>query len=106
MTAMQWFIFFLVIQVIHFIGTWKLYEKAGRQWWEAAIPIYNGIVLMSIINRPKWWVILLFIPIINLIMFPIVWIETIRSFGKNSRIDSLLVLLTPRLLYLLYKLFF
>ena len=94
MTAMQWFIFFLVIQVIHFIGTWKLYEKAGRQWWEAAIPIYNGIVLMSIINRPKWWVILLFIPIINLIMFPIVWIETIRSFGKNSRIDSLLVLLT------------
>ena len=59
---MQWLIFFIVIQVIHFIGTWKLYEKAGRKWWEAVIPIYNGIVLMSIINRPKWWVILLFIP--------------------------------------------
>jgi signal peptidase I len=94
MTAMQWLIFFIVIQVIHFIGAWKLYEKAGRKWWEAVIPIYNGIVLMSIINRPKWWVILLFIPVVNLIMFPIVWIETIRSFGKNSRIDSLLVIFT------------
>ncbi|MFT5791097.1 MAG: signal peptidase I [Candidatus Azotimanducaceae bacterium] len=94
MTAMQWLIFFIVIQVIHFIGTWKLYEKAGRKWWEAVIPIYNGIVLMSIINRPKWWVILLFIPVVNLIMFPIVWIETIRSFGKYSRIDSLLVIFT------------
>jgi hypothetical protein len=24
-----------------------------------------------------------FIPIINLIMFPVIWIETLRSFGKN-----------------------
>jgi signal peptidase I len=94
MTAMQWLIFFIVIQVIHFIGAWKLYKKAGRKWWEAVIPIYNGIVLMSIINRPKWWVILFFIPVVNLIMFPIVWIETIRSFGKYSRIDSLLVIFT------------
>lgn len=94
MTATQWFIFFLVIQVIHFLGTWKLYVKAGRQVWEAAIPVYNAIVLMKIINRPKWWVILLFIPIINLFMFPVIWIETIRSFGKKSRLDSALVILT------------
>ena len=94
MTMFQWFIFFLIIQVIHFIGTWKLYVKAGRKSWEAIIPIYNAIVLMKIINRPTWWVILLFIPIINLLMFPVVWIETIRSFGKNSTIDSFLAVLT------------
>ncbi len=94
MTFIQLFIFILIIQVIHFLGTWKLYEKAGRKWWEAAIPVYNGIVLMKIIKRPKWWVILLFIPIIHLLMFPIVWIETIRSFGKTSKLDSLLVLIT------------
>ncbi|MFK5959536.1 MAG: signal peptidase I [Lutibacter sp.] len=94
MTMIQWFIFFLIIQVIHFIGTWKLYVKAGRKSWEAIVPIYNAIVLMKIINRPTWWVILLFIPIINLLMFPVVWIETIRSFGKNSTIDSFLAVLT------------
>lgn len=90
----EWFIFFLIIQVIHFVGTWKLYVKAGRQSWEALIPVYNAIILMKIINRPTWWVILLFIPIINLLMFPVVWVETVRSFGKNSTVDSFLALLT------------
>ena len=94
MTINQWFLFFLVIQVIHFLGTWKLYVKAGRKAWEAAIPIYNAVILMQIINRPKWWVVLLFIPIINLLMFPIIWVETIRSFGKNSNLDTFLVIIT------------
>ena len=94
MTMTLWFIFFLIIQVIHFIGTWKLYVKAGRKSWEAIVPIYNALILMKIINRPAWWVLLLFIPIINLLMFPVIWIETIRSFGKNSTTDSFLAVLT------------
>ncbi len=94
MTFTQWFIFFLAVQVIHFLGTWKLYVKAGRKAWEAAIPIYNGIILMKIINRPKWWIILLFIPVVNLLMFPVLWIETIRTFGFHKKIDSILVILT------------
>lgn len=94
MNGSQWIIFILLIQIIHFLGTWKLYVKAGRKAWEAAIPIYNAIILMQIINRPKWWVILLFIPIINLLMFPVIWVETIRSFGRNNLLETWLVILT------------
>ncbi|RTY93406.1 signal peptidase I [Flavobacterium sp. GT3R68] len=94
MTLYQWFVFFLILQIVHFLGTWKLYEAAGRKRWEAAIPIYNAIVLMKIINRPAWWTILLFIPVINLIMFPVVWVETLRSFGKNSTLDTVLAIVT------------
>ncbi len=94
MNASQWILFILAVQLIHFLGTWKLYVKAGRKAWEAAIPIYNAIVLMQIIRRPKWWVFLLFIPIINLLMFPVVWVETIRSFGQNTLKDTWLVILT------------
>ena len=94
MNGTQWIIFILVIQAIHFLGTWKLYVKAGRKAWEAAIPVYNAIVLMQIINRPKWWVILLFIPIINLLMFPVIWVETIRSFGRNKLWETWAVILT------------
>ncbi|MBW1294514.1 signal peptidase I [Aquimarina litoralis] len=94
MTLSEWFIFFLAIQVIHFLGTWKLYVKAGRKAWEAAVPVYNAVVLMKIINRPWWWVILLFIPVINVIMLPVIWVETIRSFGKNSTSDTILVIVT------------
>jgi signal peptidase I len=94
MTLSQWFIFFLLVQVIHFIGTWKLYVSAGRKAWEAAIPVYNAIVLFKIIGRPTWWTILLFLPIINLILFPVVWVETLRSFGKNSTLDKVLGIAT------------
>ena len=94
MTLTQWFIFFLLIQIIHGLSTWKLYIKAGRQAWEAFVPVYNAVVLMQIIRRPKWWVILLFIPIINLMMFPAVWVETLRSFGRTKWVDTLLVILT------------
>ncbi|KIO51062.1 signal peptidase I [Flavobacterium hibernum] len=94
MTLYLWFVFFLAVQVIHFIGTWKLYQAAGRKTWEAAIPVYNSIVLMKIINRPTWWTLLLFIPIINLIMFPVVWVETLRTFGKKSTLDTILGIFT------------
>ncbi|MDG1743236.1 MAG: signal peptidase I [Polaribacter sp.] len=101
MTFLQWFLFFLSIQTIHFFGTWKLYVKAGRKAWEAAIPVYNGIILMRIINRPKWWILLLFIPVVNLLMFPVIWIETLRTFGFYKKSDSFLVIITFGL-YILY----
>lgn len=71
-----------------------MYVAAGRKSWEAAIPIYNCIVLMKIINRPTWYTILLFLPVINLIMFAVVWVETLRSFGFNKTKDTLLGIFT------------
>ena len=101
MTLENWLLFILIIQVIHGLGTWKLYVKSGRKAWEAFVPIYNAVVLMKIINRPWWWVILLFLPIVNLIMFPVVWVETARSFGRNSNTDTILCIVTLGL-YLYY----
>ena len=101
MTITQWLLFILAVQVIHFAGTWKLYVRAGRKAWEAAVPVYNAVILMKIINRPWWWTILLFVPIVNLIMFPVIWTETARSFGFNKYKDTALVLVTLGL-YLFY----
>ena len=94
MTLTGWLIFFAIIQIIHGLGTWKLYQKAGRQAWEAFVPVYNAYVLTRIMNRPWWWVILLFIPIINLLMFPAFWVETARSFGKEKTWELILVVVT------------
>ncbi len=94
MTFTTLLFFILIIQVIHFVGTWKLYTIAGRKAWEALIPVYNAIVLMKIINRSKWWVFLLFVPIVNLIMFPVIWVETLRSFGRNTTKDTFLGIIT------------
>lgn len=94
MTLQGLLLFILIVQVIHFAGTWKLYIKAGRQAWEAAVPVYNAVILMKIINRPWWYTLLLFVPIVNLIMFPVVWVETLRSFGKHKTLDTFLGVFT------------
>jgi signal peptidase I len=94
METSGWLLLIVFAQVLHGISTWKLYVKAGRKAWEAFVPVYNGIVLMKIINRPKYWILLLFIPVINLFLFPIIWIETLRTFGKKSTLDMLLGVFT------------
>ena len=94
MTFQELFIYFLIFQVINFLGTWKLYVKAGFKPWEASIPIYNFIILMKIIKRPSWWVILLFIPTINLIMLIVILIRLLNVFGKNTYMDYFLLIIS------------
>lgn len=94
MTLFGWFIAFLAVQLVHFLGTWKLYEKAGRKSWEAGIPIYNAIVLLKIIQRPWWWVLLLIIPVVNNLMFVVLWLQTLRAFGRDNSKESWLTVVT------------
>ena len=101
MTWTEWLLFFLIYQLIYSFGTWRLYKKAGFNPIHSLIPIYSGLVLMRIIKRPWWWMILVIIPIVNLLIFPIIWIETIRSFGKNKIKDTLLVIFSLGL-YIVY----
>lgn len=45
----------LVIIVIYFIGLWKMFQKAGKQGWEAIIPFYNSWTLVEISGLSWWW---------------------------------------------------
>jgi len=94
METTGWILAIIILSTLHGISTWKLYTAAGKKAWEAFIPVYNGFALMQLINRPKWWVILIFIPIINLLLFPVIWIEILRTFGKKSTKDMWLGVLT------------
>ena len=94
MNSTEWIIIFLVFQIIYFLSTWKLFIKAGEKPIYSLIPFYNLIIMMKIIKRPKWWFILLFIPVINLLMAGVIIIETLRSFGKNSNLDTLIGLVS------------
>ena len=94
MSLESWILLFFVIQLLHGLATFKLYVKAGRKSWEAFVPVYNAVILMKIINRPWWWTILLFLPIVNLIMFPVIWVEIARSFGKHSTTDTILAIVS------------
>jgi len=101
MSLFEWLIFFLCYNLIIFGGTQKLFLIAGISSWKSIIPIYNIIKILEIINRPKWWIILVFIPVINLIMIPVILVEFVKKFNHNSKSDRTLVIITFGL-YLYY----
>jgi hypothetical protein len=67
-----------------FAGMWKTYTKAGKPGWGAIIPIYNVILLLQIAGRPLWWIVLVFIPLVNLAVLIIVGIDIAKNFGKGA----------------------
>jgi signal peptidase I len=90
MSGIQWIMFALVIQIIHFTGTWKLYKAAGEKPWKAIVPLYSAMVFLKMIHRPKWWVVLMFLPVINLMIIMVLWIDAVKHFGKNKPSDGVL----------------
>ncbi|NQX80439.1 MAG: signal peptidase I [Flavobacteriaceae bacterium] len=79
-----WSIVFVVSNLLHFLGTWKIYKQAGKNPLMALVPVYNAILIFEIIGKPKWWTLLLFVPVINLFIFPVIWIELAKGFGKDG----------------------
>jgi len=80
-----WFlIFFLSISIFMIVASWRIYTKAGKPGWTSIIPIYNAVVWMEIAKRPGWWVLLLFIPFVNIVIAIIANIDVAKNFGKDT----------------------
>ncbi|PSQ58780.1 MAG: signal peptidase I [Halobacteriales archaeon SW_9_67_25] len=84
----------LVITVVVVAGFWKTFEKAGEPGWAAIIPIYNLYVLIKISGNPWWWLILMFIPIINILAQAKISIDVADKFGQGILFGLGLLLLS------------
>jgi len=62
---------------------WKIFVKAGKPGWASLIPIYNYVVLLEIAGRPLWWLLLMFIPLVNLVIGIVLVFDVARKFGKG-----------------------
>ena len=94
MNLNEWLLLFFSFNLLIFGGSFKLFSLAGVASWKALIPFYNIIKHLDIINRPRWWIVLVFIPVINLLMIPVIWVEFIKTFNHNSKLDRILVIVT------------
>jgi len=85
------FVFYLAFIAFYIVVGWKIFEKAGQPGWACIIPIYNGIVFLQIAGRPIWWILLFLIPVVNIVMTFIVYIDFCRKFGKDTLFGVLTV---------------
>ena len=75
--------FQLLIIGIIVAGMWTTFNKAGKPGWAAIIPIYNTYLLIKIGDNAWWWLILFFIPIVNILVAAKVSIDVAGKFGKG-----------------------
>lgn len=78
------FTVYLAAIVFIIASVWRVYEKAGKPGWAAILPIYNIIVLLEIVRKPLWWIVLLLVPIANVVVLFILYIELAKAFGKTA----------------------
>lgn len=74
---------YIALSLAVIIGIWKVFTKAGKPGWAILIPIYNAIVMLEIAGRPIWWIILLFIPFVNVVISIIIALDIANKFGKG-----------------------
>ncbi len=84
LTQLLVIIIYLALLIFWIVGMWKLYEKADQPGWAVLVPIYNFIILLAIAGRPIWWIVLLFIPLVNIVVMIIVSIDIAKAFGKSA----------------------
>ena len=58
----------LIIALFMIIAMWKVFTKAGQPGWGCIIPIYNAYLMIKIACKPGWWLLLFFIPVVNLVV--------------------------------------
>jgi hypothetical protein len=76
----------IVVVVIAFyvVAYWRIFEKAGQPGWGVIVPLYNAYLWCKIAGRPEWWMILLFIPLVNIAIALILALDIAKRFSKSD----------------------
>lgn len=85
-SGLAWGMLFVWIGVFYAIAVipyWVIFTKAGQPGWPALIPIYSSFVLLKVVGRPGWWLLLLFVPLVNIVVFIVVLNDLSKSFGHG-----------------------
>jgi hypothetical protein len=82
---------FIALGVFVIVGSWRMFQKAGKPGWACIIPFYNTWVLAEIAGKPGWWglyPLLGVIPVVGavavLVVHILICILIARNFGKSD----------------------
>ena len=86
---------FTAVVVLLVASMWRIFSKAGEPGWKAIVPIYGAVVFQRIIGRPGWWVLLMFVPVLNVLVSWVECFDLARVYGKGAGYALGLILLGP-----------
>lgn len=87
----------LAVSVVMIISMWKVFKKAGKNGWEAIVPVYNIITLLQIAKINPLFILAALIPIVGGIAMTVItivaFIRIAQGFGKSGGFVAGLILL-------------
>ena len=83
------FLFFLVFGLAAYIYVSLALQTIANKTntpngWFAWIPILNIILMLNVAKKPIWWIILFFIPLVNIVIAILVWMGVAEARNKPS----------------------
>jgi len=85
-------VIFLIIYIYMSVCLMKMAHKTNTpNAWLAWIPIINVILMLQIAKKPLWWIILFFIPLVNIVIGIMVCMAIAKALGKPEWIGILTI---------------
>jgi hypothetical protein len=84
-----WYIAWIALIVLYFVGMWKMFAKMGRKGYEALIEGHNEVVLLEVAGMPMWNFFMMMIPVYGLVVSIKRGIAIANKFGKSTVIGVL-----------------
>ena len=67
-------------------------KKAGTgKVWMAWVPIINMFYPLMVAKKPMWWIILLFVPLVNIVISVMMWMAVAKEVNKPEWIGILML---------------
>ena len=95
-------LFFLSLpfMILRYAGLYFVMRKAGLSPIKAIIPIYNRIQWLKLVGKPMWWMIIFFIPLVNVFYFATLSTELLKRFNRHSFWQQFAGVMLPFFYYL------
>ena len=86
---------YIAISLVVIIGGWKMLAKASLPGIAIIVPIWQGIALAQLAQKPWWWGLLLLIPIVNFVILVMIMNGISTAFGRGIGTTLGLLFLSP-----------
>jgi uncharacterized iron-regulated membrane protein len=73
----------LICIILMAVGLWLTAQKAGVFGLWAIIPIVQFFAIAKIAGKPLWWGLLCLIPLVNIVIVIIMYVEVSKKFGRG-----------------------
>ncbi len=93
MFGMTFFVFVIAAYIYVSLATMTIATKTNTpNGWLAWIPIANVFLMLQIARKPLWWFILCLIPLVNIVIFILIWMAIAEARHKPSWWGILLII--------------